>query len=87
MSEADRIAELEQRIAALEGRTASIERAEGEMLEAARNYARVRQLRHYIEGGQIVRFSPSDQTSFEDYFIGKLRRCALDLLDLEAKPR
>lgn len=87
MSEADRIAELEKRLAALEGRTSGIQWAEQELLEAARNYARVRQLRHYIEGGQIVRFSPSEQDMFDGHFMGKMRRCALDLLDLEAKPR
>ncbi|MGK3981215.1 hypothetical protein WMF38_56990 [Sorangium sp. So ce118] len=74
-------------MAELECRSVSVERTEQDILEAARNYARVKQLQHYIEGGQIVRFSPTERDMFESHFLGKVRRCALDLLDLEAKPR
>lgn len=84
----DRIAELERRLAALEGRTASIERAERELLDAARQWARVKQLGHYVESdGTICRFGGSDRAMYEEGFMSQVRGAALRLLDLEAKPR
>lgn len=87
MSEADRIAELEQRLAALEGRTASIDRCERELLEAARQWARVKRLGHYIEDGCIVRLNASDADRHSEHLLSRMRSAALDLLDVEAKPR
>jgi hypothetical protein len=84
----DRIAELERRVLALEGRTESIDRAERRLLDAARQWARVTQLGHYIESdGTICRVGHSDRDMFAEGFIGQVRRASLDLLDLEAKPR
>lgn len=83
-----RVAELERRVAALEGRTASIERAERELIDAARQWARVKQLGHYIENdGTIARLCESDRVTQEDGFMSDIKRAALRLLDLEAKPR
>lgn len=89
MNEADRIAELEKRVAVLEGRTDSIERAERELLDAARQWARVKQLGHYIErDGTIIHAGvASNQDYYERAFMLQLTRAALNLLDLEAKPR
>lgn len=88
MTADDRIAELERRVAALEGRTASIERTERELLDAARQWARVKQLGHYVErDGTIARLCESDRATQEDGFMSDIKRAALRLLDLEAKPR
>lgn len=88
MSADDRIAELDRRVLALEGRTESIDRAERRLLDAARQWARVTRLGHYIESdGTICRVGHGDRDMFADNFIGQMRRSALDLLDLEAKPR
>lgn len=88
MTADDRIAELERRVAALEGRTASIERAERELLDAARQWARVKQLGHYLEHDDaIARVSHGDRDILTEGFMSQMRRAALDLLDLEAKPR
>lgn len=88
MSADDRLADLERRVAALEGRTSSIERAEREILCAARSWARVKQLGHYIEGdGVLCHVGHHDRAAYEDVFLGQFRRAALDLLSLEAKPR
>lgn len=88
MTADDRIAELERRLAALEGRTASIERAERELLDAARQWARVKQLGHYLErDGRIMYVSHSDVERYERAFMSEMTRVALNLLDLEAKPR
>lgn len=87
MSDEDRIAELERRVLALEGRTASIERAEKRILEAGRQWARVTQLGHYIEDGMVCHVAHSDRADMEEAFLLEMRRAALDLLNLEAKPR
>lgn len=88
MSTEDRISDLERRILALEGRTESIDRAERRLLDAARQWARIMQLGHYVESdGTICRVSHNDRAIFAEGFIGQMRRSALDLLDLEAKPR
>lgn len=87
MTDDDRIAGLERRVVALEGRTASIERTERELLDAARQWARVNKLSHYIEDGTICRVSDGERASFERMFANRVWRAAQDLLDLEAKPR
>jgi hypothetical protein len=88
MKDDDRIAELEKRILALEGRTESIDRAERRLLDAARQWARMTQLGHYIESdGTICRVGHSDRDMLANGFLDQMRRASLDLLDLEAKPR
>lgn len=65
MTADERLAELERRVLALEGRTASIERAEQRALEAARQWARVKKLGHYLEGGSINHIAQSDRADAE----------------------
>jgi hypothetical protein len=87
MTDDERLAELERRVLVLEGRSEAIDRSERRLLEAARQWARVKQLGHYLEGGHITHVAHSDRGDMEETFLGEMRRAALDLLNLEAKPR
>jgi hypothetical protein len=49
----EEVAALRSRVAKLEARTADVQRAEAAVLEAARNYARIKCLGYYLEDSGV----------------------------------
>ena len=87
MKQGDRIAAIETRLAAIEKQARGVDYVERELLDAARQYARLTKLGYYTEqrGDETVRvmLCSDDAKSMARHYEGKMQYLAVDLLRAE----